>query len=132
MRRKRVLIVDDEASLTRLLKASLEITGTYEVQEAYSGAEGLAKAESFRPDIILLDIVMPDMSGYDVVSSLRANGRFLHIPIVFLTAIARDSVDKGLASAFDDMPCLIKPMKIEEVIAVIEQQLQKDFRNTFA
>ena len=65
MSRKRILVIDDEASFTRNLKLNLEETGEYEVREENKGTEGLTAAREFRPDLILLDVIMPDMAGGD-------------------------------------------------------------------
>src|SRR5918996_1630889 len=86
MSKKRILVVDDEAGITRLLKLNLERTGKYEVREENFGARALEAAQAFRPDLVLLDVMMPDMDGGDVAASLKADPALRKTPVVFLTA----------------------------------------------
>ena len=81
----RVLIVDDEADIRSLFKLALRREGL-KVIEARSGWEALALVEAEPPDLVLLDIMMPDMNGYEVCRRLRADSRTAHIPILVLTA----------------------------------------------
>jgi len=103
---KRVLIIDDEPALARLL--SLALQGRYDVRVANSGKSGLAAAREFQPDIVLLDIVLPDMTGGDVCSALG------NTPVVFLTALFNSS--RSIAGR----PVLAKPVKLDALVAAIE------------
>ncbi len=86
-----MLIVDDEPSLVELLSVSLRFQG-FEVETATNGAEGLDKARAFRPDALILDVMMPGMDGFGMLRRLRADG--VDAPVLFLTA--RDAEeDKG-------------------------------------
>src|SRR5438132_8569108 len=100
--KKRILIVDDEAGFTRLLKLTLERTGEYTVQEENDGTKAHETARRFRPDLILLDIVMPKIDGGDVASQLRADPMMKRTPIVFLTAIVskQETQSGGLIGGF--------------------------------
>src|SRR6266550_1407322 len=89
--RSRVLIVDDEKATTRLLKMTLDQTGKYEVQAENDSTRVVAAALEFRPDIIVLDVIMPDMDGGDVAAALKARPELAKVPIVFLTATVRKS-----------------------------------------
>ena len=71
MSKQRILVVDDEPSITRLLKLNLEQTGRYEVRVENLGARAYEAAQEFMPDLVLLDIMMPDMDGSDVAASLK-------------------------------------------------------------
>ena len=89
MSKKRVLLVDDEKSLTTLLKLNLEETGNYEVWVENCGEDALGAAQKFDPDIIILDIIMPRVSGGDVSEQFARDPMLKDIPIVFLTAAVR-------------------------------------------
>ncbi|MBC9928221.1 response regulator transcription factor [Leucobacter sp. cx-169] len=109
----RALVVDDEESLSSLLAMALRYEG-WDVSTAASGQEALAAVRSFEPDIMVLDIMLPDLDGMQVLSRLRAEGST--IPVLFLTA--RDSVDDrvaGLTAGGDDY--VTKPFSLEEVVA---------------
>src|SRR5690349_753264 len=86
--KKRILIVDDEASITRLLKLNLENTGKYVVHAVNASEQALPIALEFHPDLILLDVVMPGLDGGYLASAVRAHPALNNIPIVFLTAAA--------------------------------------------
>jgi CheY-like chemotaxis protein len=123
MNKKRILLVDDEASFTRLLKLNLEQTGSYDVCVANWAEDALPAAREFRPDLILLDVVMPRMIGGDVAARLRADPDLRAIPIVFLSAtVGRKWVleHQGVVGGF---PFIAKPATIEEVIQGIERNL---------
>src|ERR1700731_4532653 len=88
--RPRVLIIEDERALTKVLAYNLESEG-YEVILAHDGQEGLRKAQTLLPDLILLDLMLPGMSGLDICRELRAGERTREIPIVMLTAKAEET-----------------------------------------
>ncbi|HXG46074.1 MAG TPA: response regulator [Methylomirabilota bacterium] len=127
MNPKKILIVDDEASITRLLKLNLERTGTFIVRDENRGSRAHATAREFKPDLILLDIMMPDMDGGDVAAQLQSDPLLRSVPIVFLTA----AVKKEEVSARDGMiggfPYIAKPLNVKGVMNVIEQQLKKSY-----
>ncbi len=82
----RVLHIDDEADILDIVAASLSLDPVFEVRGCVSGAEGLATAAEWRPDLILLDVMMPDMDGPTTLAHLRKNPQTADIPVVFLTA----------------------------------------------
>src|SRR5256885_6808592 len=86
MNRKRILVVDDEIGFTRLLKLTLEQTNDYEVRVENRPERALSAAREFRPDLVLLDVVMPRMFGADVAAGLRADGRLESTPVLVFTA----------------------------------------------
>lgn len=118
----RVLVVDDEDSITQLLSTALRYEG-FEVETSATGRGGLSAAESFRPDLVLLDIMLPDLDGFEVQRRLPngANGR---LPVIFLTA-RRDTDDRvrGLTVGADDY--ITKPFSLEEVIARVRAVLRR-------
>jgi two-component system OmpR family response regulator len=117
----RLLVVDDEANICALLSATLRHVG-YDVRTAGSGAEALTVADEYQPDLVVLDVVLPDFDGFEVARKLRADGRTL--PIVFLTVRdpALDRVN-GLTALGDDF--LAKPFSLEEVVVRIRGVLRR-------
>ncbi|MDQ1703840.1 MAG: two-component system, OmpR family, response regulator [Frankiaceae bacterium] len=117
----RLLVVDDEPNIVELLSASLRYAG-FDVAVARSGPEALRVAREFRPDLLVLDVMMPGMDGFDVVRRLRADD--MRFPVLFLTA--RDSTEdkvSGLTLGGDDY--VTKPFSLEEVIARIRAILRR-------
>ena len=92
---KRLLVIDDDAAVHALLDAELSTLG-YEIEKSYSGEDGLRVATQSSPDVIILDLMMPDMSGFDVAESLKVNPRTARIPILVLTAKEITSHDRAL------------------------------------
>ena len=121
MTEARLLVVDDEPNILELLAASLRFSG-FEVATAANGLEAIETARSFRPDLLVLDVMMPDLDGFGVVRRLRAEG--LRTPVVFLTA--RDGTEDkvmGLTLGGDDY--VTKPFSLEEVVARIRAVLRR-------
>jgi two-component system, OmpR family, response regulator len=117
----RLLVVEDEPNIRELLATSLRFAG-FEVHVAADGATALKQAAEHEPDLVVLDVMLPDMDGFTVTRKLRGSGRLL--PIVFVTA--RDSLEdkiKGLTVGGDDY--VTKPFSLEEVIARIRAVLRR-------
>ena len=125
MSKKRILVVDDETSITRLLKLNLEQTGNYEVRAENSGAKALAAALEFKPDLILLDVMMPDVDGGDVAASLRQNPNLRKTPLVFLTAMVNKDELGAPEGKIGGHMYIAKPLNVKGVISVIERTLAK-------
>ena len=123
--KKRILVVDDEASITRLLKLNLEQTNDYEVRTENDATAALAAAEDFKPDLILLDVMMPGMDGGELAASFQANATLNSVPIVVLTAAATKGEVYARGGKVGGLPFLAKPVEIAEVIASIKQNLRK-------
>ena len=123
MSKKKILVVDDEASLTRMLRKNLEATGKYEVKEENSGAQAYASAKQFQPDMILLDVMMPDMDGGAVAAQIQDDESLKHIPIVFLTAIVQKEEAEDTGSNIGGRTFLAKPVKLDDLITCIENKL---------
>lgn len=83
---KRILVVDNEEYIQEVAKICLETVANWEVLTAGSGTEGINKAQSYQPDAILLDVMMPDMDGIATFEKLKANTKTSNIPVIFLTA----------------------------------------------
>lgn len=124
MIKKRILVVDDEAGFTKLLKFNLERTGIYEVWEENHAPRAAQTARVFLPDLILLDVVMPGMDGGDVVAELRRNSQTARIPVVMLTAlVARDEVSRHSVAESGELIMLGKPVDMATLTKCIEEQL---------
>ena len=120
MNKKRILMVDDEAGFTRMAKISLEARAQYSVEVVNDPADALAAARRFKPDIILLDIIMPGMDGGDVANQLRSDPELRNVPIIFITATA-----SGKAAANDGLVSggylyLSKPVALDDLMRCIE------------
>ncbi|MEO7741439.1 MAG: response regulator [Usitatibacter sp.] len=126
---RRVLVVDDVPSNVRMLAGLLKARG-YEVITAASGQEGLDKSLSERPDIVLLDVMMPDLDGYEVCRAIRARPETQMLPIVMVTALDQpEERVKGIEAGADDF--LSKPISQPELVARLRSLLRiKDYRET--
>jgi CheY-like chemotaxis protein len=120
--KKKVLLVDDEKSFTNLLKLNLEQTGNYEVRVVNWGEDALPTAREFRPDVMLLDIIMPRMPGGNVCAEFEADPQLKNMPIVFLTAAVQRSRLEEMDGIISGRPCLAKPASVEEIVNMIEKQ----------
>jgi len=118
----RIMIVDDEAGFTRLLKLTLEGTRRYVVKEVNDGTEALAAARAFRPDLILLDIVMPKMDGGDVARQITSDPLLKSVKIIFLTAIISQK-EAGAAGGIGGFPFMAKPVSLAALTAMIDETL---------
>jgi len=117
----RVLVVDDEDSITDLVATALRYVG-FEVAVASNGRQALERAASFRPELVVLDVMLPDLDGFEVVRRLRSDG--VRVPIVFLTA--RDATEDkvaGLTIGGDDY--VTKPFSLEELVARVRAVLRR-------
>lgn len=122
MAKTTILTIDDSTTVTQIVKDILEREG-YRVITASSGKEALEKAKAERPDLILLDIVMPEMDGYKVCHRLKFDYEFQDIPIVMLTA-KRKKVDRlrGLEGGADEY--LTKPFEAKKLVEVVKELLK--------
>jgi two-component system alkaline phosphatase synthesis response regulator PhoP len=116
--KKRILVVDDEPDFALLVQGNLQKEG-FDVDVAYNGVEGLEKIRQNPPDAVVLDVMMPEMDGYEVCSEMKKDDRFADIAILMLTAVA-DHVTSTRYSHFDGMSMeaddyLPKPASAEEI-----------------
>ncbi len=123
--KKRILLVDDEKSFTNLLKLNLEDTGNYEVRVENWAEDAFPAAQQFKPDLILLDIIMPRMPGGNVAALIKADPVLKDTPIVFLTAAVRKHQVEENEGIICDHPCLAKPATVDEVIDMIEKNVRR-------
>ena len=125
MSKRRILVVDDETSITRLLKLNLEQTGNYEVREENFGARVLEAAREFKPDLVLLDVMLPDMDGGDVAAGLKQDPALRKTPVVFLTAAVKKEELGAPEGKIGGRMYIAKPLNVKGVIGVIEKMLPK-------
>jgi len=115
-RRKRILYIEDETDLQWLVKHVLESAGGFEVMVCGSGAEGLRRMENFAPDLVLLDVMMPEMDGFSVLRALRARPESAAVPVLFLTARAQED-DEYLALGASGV--IAKPFEPSRLVAQV-------------
>lgn len=120
---KKILVVDDEKDIGEMLKYNLEKEG-YTVLTALNGVRGLEEAQKKKPDLILLDIMMPEMDGWDVCKQLMRDEKTATIPVIFLTAKGSE-VDEivGLELGADDY--IVKPISLRKLIARVKTSLRR-------
>lgn len=123
----RILLVDDELDFVEATKLILEHK-SYEVVVAYDGIEGLKKAKTECPDLIILDVMMPEMDGYEVCTRLKKDPKYCHIPILLLTAVGQAvysteyTKEMGMRTEADDY--VDKPVEPSELISRVENLLK--------
>lgn len=119
--RSRVLVVDDEENITFLVTSALELAGM-EAASVATGRDALAQVATWRPDAVVLDVMLPDLDGFSVLKRLRDQGH--KVPVVFLTA--RDTAEdriRGLTDGGDDY--LVKPFEVAELVARVNLRLRR-------
>jgi len=124
----RILIVDDDVTLLGMYKERLEASG-YEVVTASDGREALSKAIEYLPQCMLLDVLMPNVNGFDVLENIRSNHETQNIPVIMLTALVQDAnKQKGLAEGADDyiIKSEIMPGEVIEKIETVIKKRQED------
>lgn len=118
---KKILVVDDEPAIARLVRMSLDMEG-FEVREAKDGEQALDMLAEWMPDLVVLDVMMPGMTGYDVCARLKKDSRALAVKVVFLTARGnlRDA-QTGFEAGGDDY--VVKPFDPDELLAKVRGML---------
>lgn len=120
----RVLVVDDEPNIVLSIEFLMEQAG-FEVVTADDGEQALAKVNDSRPDVLLLDISLPGISGFDVLERLRGEEATKHLPIIMLTAHGRDvEREKGLALGADDY--ITKPFSTQALVEKVQALLSEE------
>ena len=127
---KKILFVDDEKQFAQMVKLNLEKTGQYVVRTEYKGSACLTAAREFSPDLIVLDLLMPDMSGAEAAGNLKKDERFKNIPVLFLTALAKKGDRQVQAETLDGrpfraQPVIAKPVNTQDLVASMESTLEK-------
>ncbi len=125
MGKKKILLVDDDLDFAEAIKIILE-SRLYDVFVAHDGQEGLKKAHTMRPDLIILDVMMPVMDGYEVCARLKSDPAYGHIPILLLTAVGeaipttKYTREMGMKAEADDyIPKPVEPVDLVERVETI-------------
>ena len=121
--KKKVLVIDDEVDLLKIIKLNLEGTDSYEVSTLSSAKDIVSQVHIFKPDIILLDILMPGFDGIETCEMLNKDSVGEHIPIIILSALDKDT-DKLKTFKVGVTDYLVKPIKKEDLISKIEKCTQ--------
>lgn len=119
----RVLVIDDDQNLRGAIKRNLELNHACSVLEAGNGRDGLALARERRPDVILLDVLMPGMAGGEVAEALREDQWTSGIPVVFLTGLLGKAEAKARGGQVGGAQYLAKPASIDEIVAALRLAL---------
>lgn len=125
MDKQRILLVDDEPSITRGIKLNLEATGRYEVQTENVGVNAFETAQRFKPDMVFMDVMMPGTDGGEIAAQMKASPALKDVPIVFLTALVSNKETGGCETTVGSMPYLAKPVGWPELQRCIEEHIGK-------
>jgi CheY-like chemotaxis protein len=123
--KKRILVVDDEPAITRMVKLNLEQTGRYEVRTENLGRRAIEAAREFRPDLILLDVMMPGMLGSEIAEQLQADPELRAIKFVFLTAVVTKGEELRSNAQIGGHTFVAKPISADDLCRVIEDHLRE-------
>lgn len=123
----KVLLVDDEAGFTQLLKMNLEKSGGYEVMIENDSTQAFSTALEFEPDAIVLDVVMPGMDGGDVQAQFQQSPKLSKVPIVMLTALVDSAeLSEGAVAQAGATTVLPKPVDLSLLLRVLEEMLSQE------
>ena len=123
---KKVLMIDDEKDFAMVVKRNLEARGEYSVIVATDGRSGISAAVQHKPDLILLDIIMPGMGGFDVLKELKSKENTVSIPVIMLTAVGTEEAKEKALSMFNE-DYITKPVLISDLDAKIKSILSRKF-----
>jgi DNA-binding response OmpR family regulator len=122
-RKPRILIVDDDPVIVRLLQINFRLEG-YEVDAASRGEEALRMVQEHRPDVVVLDVMMPGLDGWEVCRQLKANPEVRHVPVIFLSARAQDEDrQRGYSLGVDEY--VTKPFDPAHLVEIVDRALAK-------
>ena len=125
--KKRILVIEDEHEIALIIKMRLEISG-YDVIQAFDGQDGLKKAKTLSPDLILLDLVLPKVGGEQILNELKDDDKYKSIPIIVVTGLAQDAFSiKDYISKADAY--FLKPFDSVELLATIADFLKGSGNN---
>jgi len=122
MQQKRILIIDDEATFTRMVRINLEQTKRYVVREENRALHALTTAREFKPDLILLDVIMPGADGGEIASRIKTDHTLKHVPVIFLTATVskREAAEGVFTGGYLFLP---KPVSLKNLVECMENAL---------
>lgn len=120
--KREILIIDDEVSFTEMVRLNLELTGKYTVKAEYRGSHGLDAAKEFKPDLILLDILMPGKNGIEVLQALKNDNETKSIPVIMISAL-KSTIEKNETVEICSAGTIEKPFTFQALEAKIEEVL---------
>jgi CheY-like chemotaxis protein len=123
--KKRVMVVDDEVGFTEMVRMSLESLGNYSVCEVNDPRRAVSMARSFQPELILLDVMMPEMDGGDVASALGRDHELAEVPLIYLTALVSKEEAPAAGMRNPKHRFLPKPTSMVELMGTIEAEMGK-------
>ncbi len=123
MRKPRILVVDDKRDLVKVIRVNLEHEG-YRVETAFNGVEAMSKVTKIKPDLVILDIMLPKMDGWEVLSQIRGNAKTSDTPVIILTA-KTEEVSKLLGFNLGTDDYITKPFSIQELMARVKAVLKR-------
>jgi CheY-like chemotaxis protein len=118
-------VIDDEPSITRLLKLNLEQTGLYEVREENDSTRAIDTAREFKPNLVISDVMMPDVGGGEVAAQLRDDPELRRVPVIFLTAAVRKEELGSSEAVIAGRLYIAKPLDVKTLVGAIERILGK-------
>lgn len=121
---KRILVVDDEPDITRMIKLVLEQTGRYEVRTENLGRRAIEAAREFHPDLILLDVMMPGMLGSEIGTQLQADPELRAIKFIFLTALVTKDEAQRSAGEIGGHTFIAKPISADDLCTAVEHHVR--------
>ena len=125
MNKRRILVVDDDPNICLLVKLTLEETGWYDVQEETHATRALQVARQFKPDLLLLDVMMPDLDGGDVAAMFKDDPYLKNTPVVFITAAVLPTEASGKGGMIGGHPFISKPIAAGTLVEVIRLNLKE-------
>ncbi len=123
MEKRKILFIDDNEALLKWIKLALERTGKYEVAVEQSGKSGLSTARSFKPEMVFIDITMPDIEGSAVAREMVSDPLFSKVPIIFLTGAISQAEAEHTGGKIGGQYFLAKPVELRQLISCIEKHL---------
>jgi len=120
---KKILVVDDQISVTRLLKLTLEETGRFDVITENDALRAIDTAREFKPDVILLDIIMPGIDGHEIAEKIKNDSDFRCTKIIFLSSLLTKRETGTTGKVIGGNMCLAKSVKADNVIACIDKSI---------
>jgi CheY-like chemotaxis protein len=121
MKTKRILVIDDEPSITRTIKANLEHTGAYSVRTENQASRALTTARNFHPDLIFLDVMMPEIDGGHLAAQIKSGPEFKDVPVIFLTGIVSQEETISNGGMIAGHYFIAKPASLPELTNCIEE-----------
>lgn len=124
MNKKKILVVEDEFTSQQLIQFHLNNTGEYEVKILANGRQTLATTNEYSPDLILLDIIIPETSGIEISRELASEANLKDIPVVFITSLVTEDEVASQDGVFYDRPCLAKPITKDKLLHCVRKNIR--------